>query len=511
MYLLFAVTLYFIVLSSNIHTAVASPIQIGLNLAGISDHASQWAFTNAFLSSRPWTGEKTGVSGYYRDGLEIDENGWIKYLNPGETAFSLMFVDIEKNYPQGEYLLKYDGEGRLQFKWNVSVRRQGKGYVVLDVKPHNAGIEVRITETNSNNPIRNIRLMMPGDWQQNAAAPFHPNFLKTIKDFSIYRFMDWQETNNSKISSWRERAKVTDATFSGGRGVPLEYMVSLCNLQQASPWFNIPHLADDEYVEKFANYVKDHLSPSLNIYVEYSNEVWNTIFKQHRYAVDMGRKMRLSENDFQAFARFYSQRSVEIFRIWTKVFPNSARMKFILAGQIGNTWLAKQILEWKGAYKIAHAYAVAPYFGNKFCFQEHVEKTKKLSLDGFEVALRDEILELADKVGQQSAALREYKVPLYAYEAGQHLVCGYGNENDDLLNQIFDKINRDTAMKRLYLLYLQLWKKHGGDVMMIFSSIEKPSKWGRWGIMENMYSERAVSPKLDAILDFMESEQLNVR
>jgi hypothetical protein len=107
--------------------------------------------------------------------------------------------------------------------------------------------------------------------------------------------------------------------------------------------------------------------------------------------------------------------------------------------------------------------------------------------------------------------LREYKVPLYAYEAGQHLVCGYGNENDDLLNQIFDKINRDTAMKRLYLLYLQLWKKHGGDVMMIFSSIEKPSKWGRWGIMENMYSERAVSPKLDAILDFMESEQLNVR
>lgn len=511
MVVLSAISLYFIVLSSYLHAAVTSPIQIGLNLAGISDHASQWAFTNAFLSSRPWTGEKIGVSGYYQDGLEIDEDGWVKYLNPGETAFALMFVDIEKNYPQGEYLLRYNGEGRLQFKWNVSVRRQGKGYVVLDVKPHDAGIEVRITETNSNNPIRNIRLMMPGYWQENAAHPFHPTFLKKIKDFSIYRFMDWQETNNSKTSSWRERAKVTDATFSGGGGVPLEYMVLLCNIQKASPWFNIPHLADDDYVEKFANYVKEHLNPSLNIYIEYSNEVWNTIFEQHRYAVNMGRKMRLSENDFQAYARYYSQRSMEIYRIWNKVFPNSDRVKLVLAGQIGNTWLAKQILEWKGAYKIAHAYAVAPYFGNKFCSLEHIEKTKKFSLDGFELALRDDILELADEVRQQSAALREYRIPLYAYEAGQHLVCGYGNENDDLLNQVFDKINRDTAMKRLYLLYLQLWKKHGGDVMMIFSSIAKPSKWGRWGITESMYAERAVSPKLDAILDFMESEQLNVR
>ena len=61
-------------------------------------------------------------------------------------------------------------------------------------------------------------------------------------------------------------------------------------------------------------------------------------------------------------------------------------------------------------------------------------------------------------------------------------------------------------MKRLYSLYLELWKKNGGSVMMIFSSIAKQSKWGRWGITENMYMERAGSPKLDAILDFIESE-----
>ena len=329
-------------------------------------------------------GEKSGTNGYYRDGLDIDNNGWIKSLKPGETAFSLMFVDIEKKYPQGEYLLTYDGEGRLKFKWNVSVRRQGHGYYVLDVQPNDMGIEVRITETNIKNPVRNIRLLMPGYWEKNDKYPFHPLFLDKIKDFSIYRFMDWQETNNSELSSWRERPRISDATFASGKGVPLEYMVLLCNIQKASPWFNIPHLADDEYVERFASYVKEHLDESLDIHIEYSNEVWNTIFKQHRYAVNMGRKMGLSDNDFQAYARFYSQRSVEIFTIWKKVFNGSKRLKFILAGQTGNNWLAKQILDWKGAYKSAHAYAIAPYFGGKFGYNEYVKKVKEMSMADLE-------------------------------------------------------------------------------------------------------------------------------
>jgi hypothetical protein len=72
-------------------------------------------------------------------------------------------------------------------------------------------------------------------------------------------------------------------------------------------------------------------------------------------------------------------------------------------------------------------------------------------------------------------------------------------------------MNRDSGMKELYLHYLQSWKKNGGNLMMIFSSVAKQSKWGRWGISENMYMGRAVSPKLDAILDFIELEQLNVQ
>jgi hypothetical protein len=186
---LLSLVLYGVLASGNLYAANSKP-NIGLNLSGITDHASQWVYTNAFRASRPWTGEKTGVIGYYQHQLDTDGSGWVKSLKPGETAFSLMFTEIGKKYPGGEYLLTYDGEGSLQFKWNVFVRRQGNGYFVLDVQPDDAGIEVRLTETNPNNPIRNIRLMMPGYWERNETDPFHPLFLEKIKPFSIYRFMD---------------------------------------------------------------------------------------------------------------------------------------------------------------------------------------------------------------------------------------------------------------------------------------------------------------------------------
>jgi hypothetical protein len=220
----------------------------------------------------------------------------------------------------------------------------------------------------------------------------------------------------------------------------------------------------------------------------------------------MGRKMGLADNDFQAYARFYSQRSAEIFMIWKDVFKDSSRLKLILAGQMGNNWLASEILNWKAAHRIANAYAIAPYFGSKFGSKEYAEKIKKMGLEEFEALLHNDIQDIGKQIEGLHKLLRQYGIPLYSYEAGQHLVGVSGNENDSLLNHAFDKINRDRAMKRLYSLYLKLWKDNGGDVMMIFSSIAKQSKWGRWGIAENMYMERAESPKLDAILDFMESE-----
>ena len=50
-------------------------------------------------------------------------------------------------------------------------------------------------------------------------------------------------------------------------------------------------MADDDYVYQLAALLKDKLDPKLVVYVEYSNEVWNSGFSQFKWnyykAVDM--------------------------------------------------------------------------------------------------------------------------------------------------------------------------------------------------------------------------------
>jgi hypothetical protein len=49
--------------------------------------------------------------------------------------------------------------------------------------------------------------------------------------------------------------------------------VDLANALGASPWFTLPHTADDDYQRQFAALVKARLRPDVKVYVEWSNEV----------------------------------------------------------------------------------------------------------------------------------------------------------------------------------------------------------------------------------------------
>ena len=50
-------------------------------------------------------------------------------------------------------------------------------------------------------------------------------------------------------------------------------MVALANIVGASPWFALPHTANDDYQRQFALLVKSRLRPDVNVYVEWGNEV----------------------------------------------------------------------------------------------------------------------------------------------------------------------------------------------------------------------------------------------
>ena len=89
-------------------------------------------------------------------------------------------------------------------------------------------------------------------------------------------------------------------------------MIELCNEVKIDPWFNMPHLADDDYVQRFAEQVRKDLDPSLNVHVEYSNEVWNTMFDQADYAGKQGLALGFSNDGYQAQLRYYAHRATQI-------------------------------------------------------------------------------------------------------------------------------------------------------------------------------------------------------
>ena len=48
----------------------------------------------------------------------------------------------------------------------------------------------------------------------------------------------------------------------------------------------VHHLASDDYVRQEATFWLANLRPDVQVYVEHSNEVWNPLFPQGRYATE---------------------------------------------------------------------------------------------------------------------------------------------------------------------------------------------------------------------------------
>lgn len=55
-------------------------------------------------------------------------------------------------------------------------------------------------------------------------------------------------------------------------------IILLTNTLGTNLWINIPHLANDEYVTNMATMIWNNIRPDVKVYVEYSNEVWGTLF-----------------------------------------------------------------------------------------------------------------------------------------------------------------------------------------------------------------------------------------
>ena len=474
--------------------------RLGINLAGPCDWNTELPFVDVFRMSRRWISQREGAAWGKGPKLTLDEHGWVKSLEPGCYAETLMCTIEGGHYPRGEYSVFYDGKGRLEFKGSARVIASAPGRMLLDVDPGKGAMFLRLMETDPSDPVRNIRVIMPGFEEKYERDPWRPGFLERWRGVAAVRFMDFMHTNNSKVKTWAERPKMTDATWSGG--VPLEILCDLANRLRADPWFCMPHMADDDYVRRFATMTKELLDPGRKAYVEYSNEVWNGIFEQHRYAAEEGQKRGFAEKPWEAAWRYTAFRSVEMFRIWDSVFGNEARSRLVrvLSTQSVNPYISEQILGFQDAYKRADVLGIAPYIGMNVP-KDEADAVVKSGLVAVLKRAGGECLDRAiESMKAQKAVADEYGLKLACYEAGQHLVGVGGAENNEELTALLQEANQSSEMGRIYERYFAAWEATGGDLLCHFSSISRWSKWGSWGLMQYYDDPPVTYPKYEATM-----------
>jgi hypothetical protein len=456
-----------------------NPPHFGMNLASIADWSREWAFVDVFKSSRPWTESANGRQTY-------------------------MVRELEGHYPAGRYVVTWKGAGEVNvpgFDVVKETMTHKPDRLECDVRPADGGLQL-VVDSDRRDPVRDLHAWMPGF--EGAKSPFHPLFMERLAPFEVIRFMKWQRTETTTASSWDQRAKPDDERWSTDAGVPPEVMIDLANARRAHPWFCMPHLADDNYVRRFARLVKQRLRPDLKAYVEYSNEVWNWIYPTTHYADAEGKRLKLGD---PAFGRFYAQRSVEVFHIWEEELGRN-RLVRVLASQFANPWLTEQVLTWKDAYKHADALAVAPYFGHEFGRPEAAPAVATLTapqlLDRLAAEVDGKNREL---IQTQVALARKYGLPLIAYEGGQHLAGVGAAANDDALTALFVSANRNPRMGEITRRHYANWFAAGGGLYVAFVFAERPGKFGSWGVLEYQEQPPAEAPKYRAILDMLQKSK----
>jgi hypothetical protein len=486
----------------------------------VDDWSRELPFVDAFKSARPWISQLQGAAWGTGPALALDASGWIKSLAPGQYAETIMLDnagDDQPDYPTGEYILLYDGQGTIGFDLqsasivSQTPVSQSGGRMVVNVPGGVNGIFLMVTATNTANPIRNIRFILPGFESTYATQPFHPLFLSRLNGYHVFRYMEWMLTNGSTQQNWADRPTPADYTY-GWRGVPLEVMIQLANQMKVSPWFNIPAQATDDYVRQFATLVGQQLSQGLRFYLEYSNETWNGSFSQNGWISTQGQTAGLSTDPTVAAAYYTSVRAVQIFNIFQSVLGGTTRMIRVIASQAGNSWLSDQTLGFQNGFAKADALAIAPYFncsdagnGGFGVLGDPVTANQVAAMTADQV-IDIELAHINGCTMQQmqsnAAVAQKYGLPMVAYEGGQSLVGYSGAENNTAMTAVFKAANRSSRMTALYAQYLQNWVSAGGDMFVHFTDVTAYSKYGSWGSLEYQDQDPNTAPKYQALMTF---------
>lgn len=453
-------------------------------------------------------------------------------------------------YPGGVYTVLYDGDGEIAFAGENEVVGKKAGHIDLRVTPTPAGITLILQKSNPADPIRNIRVILPGHESTYKTHPWYPPFLNALRPFNTIRFMGWQAVNFNMEKDWSDRRLPSYATQANlpfyapspeMKGVSYEDIIALSNELNENPWINVPGAASDDYIRQMAKLFHQTLKPNLHPMIEYGNEMWNAGASfQFCNARDQAVALKLTSNPGSPCSRddkgklvpppdawaaigqwyYYALRLSQIFDIWDAEYgAEKSKIVHIVAEWTGIPYEVEVVLKYgQAANHLADKADVIATGGYVSPFSSYSpavksgrmtwEQLAKMSPGDIIKAMHDSIdKEVVPQFKASQQEAQRWGLGLVVYEGGDGNASNLIGPYTDPIARLYAATARDPGMADVYKHLLDAWKASGGSLFNQFYDVGGYGAFGQWGMLEYQDQDPASSPKFRALTDWIEKSR----
>lgn len=478
---------------------------LGANLSPIYDWSRTHEFVDLLRQARPFGPADTPWSST----VPVGADGWPTQ----DFGVILMSNQYATKGLGGVYTIRFSGQATVKLlasPGSLSAPRvdAATGITTIDYTFPEGGDQMILSFKNTNGSVKDLQIIRPG---YDAAQPptFTRHFLDHVARFNVLRFMEWQLINANPLQHWSDRPTPvnTRTTSAQHLGVPLETIIALANSTKKDIWLNIPQGASDDYVRQMATLLRDQLDPTVRVYFEFSNELWNMMFKQTRdNQAAAEAEVRANPQSFLAIggetspyrwaARRVAKRTIEIGAMFEQVFGAGSlntRVRPVLASQIQGQWQYQTMLEMVAAaypkdvkdyfYAVAGAPYVSlyasPHGGQDLRNTEGL--TRQQVLDTLATVAAGELSYRYTNMEVMAFMSKLYGLRMFAYEGG---VDTFGPTSIAAKREA----NFDPQIREICRTMLGNWATAGGDTFMYFhaGAMNYRSQYGAFALTEDM-------------------------
>ncbi len=465
---------------------------IGVDVKGNSPWAGDATWVDVRHLFLPW-GQVTSPYGP-NPSLQVTSTGYP--MAPAATYANIA------NYPDGLYQVSYQGTVNLTFggigqiTTPATLGTDGLYHAVVTVNhtwsPSNPILIMLATGESSSNPFGNLHIIAPG-YGINPTQEFTNSLLQDLQPFSLIRMVEWNNTINSTQVNWQDRVTQNYFTACGPNGTSYEDIIALANESNKDLWITVPAMATNDYVTSLAQLIDQDLNPGLKVYVEYSNETWNTVFGEYSQVLAAAEKNPLvteTSNAVYAVAQQTAFQTRNIGNIFKQVFGSqSSRVIPVLGG-----WAAVSAYNQVALQFLQTNYGAVSNSIADFAIAPYVLLTSGTDVPGLTMTRLFNSMEnylstdVSSWLTANESLSKTFGVPVISYEAGQGLYPS-SSQNPTLENQA----QNDPGMYTLYKNLIAMWEQDIGTQLTFYALND-----GFWGLLPSVTSTGA--EKWDAVI-----------